>query len=245
MGIFNGKKETSDVNYVSEPANSAQLPAVTTAGMTSPMQLSAADAAPAKKIIDDSKTYLDDFKLTYGVSKQFEDEICKIGEQFLDGMNLGNENDVCIPYFGYQVLAMDGSDFKGKIIFSYLDADYQSTEKYKTFMKEHVGKYKDDPSHGILFLMYIPKYDVFCQFFCKSTLLREAVKMVDSLITAQCMRLKSNRVEGKKYVNLKHEPIQDLDMPNATQERLDKAIKMLLNEKKGNEDAGKTVEAGR
>ena len=232
------KNKVNPATINSTPATINSTPATANAnqvqlfeGYERPMAITPELANEAAESVN---SYLDSLKLTYSSSKQFEDESAKIGDFFVND-SLGNEIDVWIPFYGHQVLALDEDDFKGKIIFSYLESRYDKTEKYKKFMEEN-GKY--DPESGFLFLVYLPKLDKFTQFFMKGTLKHPGAQIINKLIEHNFFRLTASKVEGKKYLKVKVDVIQPFKLPTMNKERLDKAIEMLLAEKSDSSEGG-------
>ena len=196
----------------------------------------------------EAKGYLNEFKFTYQMSNQFAEGICKIGQMFCDGINLENEIDIWVPTLAYQAICMDGpaKKFYGKVIFPYSEANYHTTKKYLDLKLKFKDRSAKDFKEGNLFLFYLPEYDKFCSAFFSGTLVNAGNKLFNLLLSGKgnYIRLKSNEIAGKRYLNVTVESIAPFAKPKVNMDRLDKAIELLMLDTREETDSSETESAG-
>jgi len=177
-----------------------------------PMNFTKDIAKGIKKKVDENQTFVSPIKLTYRTSEHFSPGTNEFGDFYFEDKSLGNSIDVWIPYFAYQVLAMDEKKFGGALLWPYSTNKYSETKEYKEFVvKWKKEDYKID--EGVNLQMYLLAENQWASFFCKTLIHKGAVKVINKMISngQYFFRLSSVQKAGKNYLLLDNEAIEAQD----------------------------------
>lgn len=206
------------------------------------------------------RTFTQPIKVTYSLSKQFDEGLAAKGDFFFNGVSLGNSFDCAYISHCYYAEAIDDSNsWIDSISFPKENARWTQTQEYLDFKNKHANAKKINI--GLKILFYIPKLQDVGELFFKGMLAgrsRDMTGGIAALITGRSGKLinmttrqePGNKVDvtkvksKNKWYEIDVRPMGDSPIPLAGDEH-DKLV--LENEplflKYGNDD-GKDATSG-
>ena len=196
------------------------------------------DSKSTPSPIEDSKSFLDSLKVTWGMSGQFKDGTCELADFFFQDESLGKEIDMYIPYYGYQVLALKKpKEFKALAVFPHSNKAFRKDPRCIELIDKYKNVKKINIDIGVVVLGYLPEQAAWCSFFMKGSLNNTANKIVSKLEKGErYFQFKS--VEKNDFINTKFTVLDkaEVDGFGLTDNTIMEKIQLLLDSGKEAED---------